>query len=342
MKKLTVLFLLVTFLSGCATYKFQPGKAPYDTGYVVSRDNYAILEYTVGSDNTVPEKPLAKERFKRRRAMVEYYYKKMGYIEGRVKETFLNPAVSFAKFTTGIFRLPAVAISDYRYEHDPKYKERVRELQTQQDAREDARINKLKEELRAYVLQDTSMEKPVKQEAAARALVPEQPAQAAPSEVKPQPPEDLPKQREVVMALAQVEVQQAQKQKQAPAQTQEKKVFPKKERPVKAKKVAKPKKEPAQRAPREGEIKAVIIARPQKGYSPLKVNFSADNSFSTHGKIIAYQWDFGDGDTSIKKDPSNTYWSTTYGSREFTITLTINDNKGNTATVQQVIEVKSK
>lgn len=88
MKKILILIALVVFLSGCATYKFQRGLKPYDKGYVVSRDDYTIVEYTIGKNNSVPDLGLARQRFKKRRNIVEHYYKKMGYIENRFKMAF--------------------------------------------------------------------------------------------------------------------------------------------------------------------------------------------------------------------------------------------------------------
>ena len=88
MKKIGLVLVLSLLLSGCATYKFQKGPAPYDKGYVASYDGKIIPEYTIGQANSAPELDLAKERFKRRRAKVEYYYKKMGQIEARLKEFF--------------------------------------------------------------------------------------------------------------------------------------------------------------------------------------------------------------------------------------------------------------
>ena len=68
MRKMILLVLLVVFLSGgCATYKFQRGKTPYDKGYVVSRDDKIIPEYTIGENNSVPNLELARERFKKRK-----------------------------------------------------------------------------------------------------------------------------------------------------------------------------------------------------------------------------------------------------------------------------------
>jgi len=158
MRKMISLVLLVVFLPGCATYKFQHGKEPYNKGYVVSRDNYIIPEYTIGKDNSVPNLGIAKERFKKRKQTVEYYYKNMGYIENKLKATFWDPPVLFLKFIGGIFRLPSVAISDYKYEHDPQYREKIIKMQEEQDVLEEARIQKLKDTLNIYIQKELTKE----------------------------------------------------------------------------------------------------------------------------------------------------------------------------------------
>lgn len=158
MKKITLLLLSAVFLSGCASYKFQRGSEPYEKGYVVSRDGYAITEYTIGKEASVPGLALAKERFKKRRKTVEHYYKKMGYIENHFKAVFYDPAAIFAKVVLGIFRLPFIAISDYRYEHNPEYREKIRRQEQEKDAEEEARIDKLKEELDFYIQKDLAGE----------------------------------------------------------------------------------------------------------------------------------------------------------------------------------------
>jgi len=158
MRKILILFALAIFLSGCATYKFQRGKTPYDKGYVASRDDRTILEYTVGKDNSVPSLELARERFKKRKNMVEHYYSKMGYIEGRLKSDFWDPAVLLLKFIGGIFRLPFIAASDYKYEHNPQYREKIIKMQQERDAKEEARIKKLKEELDSYIQNELTQE----------------------------------------------------------------------------------------------------------------------------------------------------------------------------------------
>lgn len=157
--KILPILLLVLFLAGCATYKFQKGKPPYNTGYVVSRQDYTILEYTVGKDDSVTNDiTLAKERFKRRKAAVEYYYKKMGNIANRFKETFWDTPVMFMNMTTGVFRLPFIAISDYRYEHNPSYRKKVEKLDQERNNLEKMRINALKKRLTAYIQNDLNIE----------------------------------------------------------------------------------------------------------------------------------------------------------------------------------------
>jgi len=158
MKRITGLFLLLIFLSGCATYKFQRGNKPYDKGYVVLRDDYTILEYTIGRDNSAPGLKLAKERFNKRRKIVEHYYKKMGYIDNHFKMLFWNPCIYTLKTMRGIFRLPFIAISDYRYAHSPKYRERIKKIEAEKDAREETYLKELKDELDVYIQKDIASE----------------------------------------------------------------------------------------------------------------------------------------------------------------------------------------
>ncbi len=160
MSKAIALAVLAIFLSGCATYKFQTGKKPYDKGYVASRDDYVIPEYTLGKDNSVPDLELAKKRFKQRKGIVEYYYKKMGYIENRFKMAFWDPVTLFIKMIGGVIRLPFVAIADYKYGHNPKYREIILKREQKQDAKEEARIRGLKERLNIYLKKELSREGP--------------------------------------------------------------------------------------------------------------------------------------------------------------------------------------
>src|SRR3989338_3300620 len=162
MRKTAFLVLFLVFLSGCATYKFQKGQSPYDKGYVASREGYTIVEYTIGNENTVAQTvALAKERFKRRRRVVEDYYKKMGNIENRLKEAVVDYPVMLFKLALGVFKMPGIAIKDYRSEHNPKYKEKIDRIEDEKEARKQERINKLKTALNEYIRKDLKKEGPI-------------------------------------------------------------------------------------------------------------------------------------------------------------------------------------
>lgn len=295
MKRITALFLLVTFLAGCATYRFQHGSKPYDKGYVASRDDSTILEYTVGKDNAVPDNlALARERFKRRRKIVEHYYKKMGYIDNHFKMIFWNPCIYTLKTMKGIFRLPFIAISDYRYAHNPRYRERMEKTEAQIDAREELRLQKFKDELSSYIQKDIAREA---QEPTAEELARPKTKRAVVS-VPEEPRVRVEKKTEIAQAAT----------------------------------VTLP-----------GEPVAIIVARPARGFSPLKVRFSGRKSYAAgRRKIVSYLWDFGDTETSQKANPANTYYSGTLAPQYFTVTLTVRDDQGRSAKATAQIEVLNK
>jgi len=62
------------------------------------------------------------------------------------------------------------------------------------------------------------------------------------------------------------------------------------------------------------------------GYIPLTVKFDATGSTDPDGKIVKYNWDFGDGNTSEDSITTHTY--TTDG--EFKVILTVTDDNGAT------------
>jgi len=67
----------------------------------------------------------------------------------------------------------------------------------------------------------------------------------------------------------------------------------------------------------DDSIQPQFIANPQEGYAPLPVSYSN----TSLGDILSCSWDFGDGYTSSKKNPSHTY--TTPG--QYTVTLSVSD-----------------
>ena len=73
---------------------------------------------------------------------------------------------------------------------------------------------------------------------------------------------------------------------------------------------------------------AVLLADPAVGTSPLHVSFSGTLSSDPGGSIPSYDWDLGDGTLSTQGELTHTY---TVGG-VYTVTLTVNDNQGATAT----------
>ncbi len=119
------LLLLVFVASGCASYKYGSGIKPYGKGYVVLRNNTVIPEYTLGGDNKAPlDLDLEKERFKSRRSKVEYYYKKLNIIYS-IYSSFITYPAAIVGMVGGVFKLPFIFVSDYRYEHNPEYRKKI-------------------------------------------------------------------------------------------------------------------------------------------------------------------------------------------------------------------------
>lgn len=69
-----------------------------------------------------------------------------------------------------------------------------------------------------------------------------------------------------------------------------------------------------------------FTATPTNGTTPVTVQFTSPNVDSTGSNIVAWQWNFGDGSTSILQNPSHTY--TTSGT--FIPALVATNNNGST------------
>ncbi len=328
-RRIGLLLVLLSLLSGCATYKFQKGLAPYDKGYVVSYDDKLIPEYTLGQDNSVPELALAKERFNRRRATVEYYYKKMGQIEAHLKESFWDPPAMFVDFIGGLLRWPFIAVADYKYNRNPKYKEKIDKLDEQKEELEKSRIGGLKEKLKVYIDGDLAKELAQKEAPVSEAVVSQQQAPVVQTPVVSADIESgQPVKLETEKQMAKEEAKASSLPVAAVVSSEAKPAVLKKEKEIL----------PVEPAKLEPPV-AVIIAKPAKGPSPLQVKFNGSKSYSKSSKIVSYIWDFGDGDTSTKENPENTYWSTTFGSRSFSVTLSVKDQAGFVSSTTSIIEV---
>ena len=334
MKKILILLFSLFILSGCATYKFQrPANSGDSGGYLACYDGKPILEYTAGKGKSLPDLTLAKERFKRRRLTVEQYYKQMGQIETRLKTFLWEPVVMIGGFFGGVLRWPFIAVADYKYNHNPKYKAKADRRDEEKEAEETARVGSLRKELDAYIVKDLveevqgqGREKVALSEPGPKLKVSTQTQEEViKTEASTVAPEPAAIKEELVVATPAVETVEFAKE-------------PEEVSPAVAEKAPAVKIALSPLAPPV----AVITARPAQGYAPLKVNFSAQKSYSKSRKIVAYLWDFGDGDTSTKKNPENTYWSTTFGSRSFTATLTVRDDAGDTSVASTIIKVITK
>jgi PKD repeat protein len=80
---------------------------------------------------------------------------------------------------------------------------------------------------------------------------------------------------------------------------------------------------------------ASIVATPTSGPAPLVVSVNGAGSSDPDGSIVAYAWDFGNGQTAAGPIAQTTY--TSQGT--FTIRLTVTDNSGATRTASRSINV---
>jgi PKD repeat protein len=74
---------------------------------------------------------------------------------------------------------------------------------------------------------------------------------------------------------------------------------------------------------------------PSTGLYPLQVTFNGSASRDPDGRIVQYNWDFGDGLTASGRVVTHTY--TRYGT--FLIRLTVRDDRGATGTISKMIKV---
>lgn len=81
---------------------------------------------------------------------------------------------------------------------------------------------------------------------------------------------------------------------------------------------------------------AVAAASPTGGFAPLVVAFSGTGSSDPDGTISSYSWNFGDGSSGGGATPSHTYMNP----GTYTATLTVTDNRGDTASDTVAIAVE--
>jgi PKD repeat protein len=85
-----------------------------------------------------------------------------------------------------------------------------------------------------------------------------------------------------------------------------------------------------------GPVTAAISASSTRAdAAPLDVVFTGADSSSTAGTIVAYAWDFGDGSSGSGVSPAHSFTSP----GRFTVTLTVTDSAGNTASAALDIRI---
>ncbi|MEA3357297.1 MAG: LamG-like jellyroll fold domain-containing protein, partial [Patescibacteria group bacterium] len=67
---------------------------------------------------------------------------------------------------------------------------------------------------------------------------------------------------------------------------------------------------------------------PYTGTEEVPILFTGSGSYDPDGSIVAYEWDFGDGDTATGVAPTHTYVQ----NGTYTVTLTVTDNEGTSNT----------
>lgn len=85
---------------------------------------------------------------------------------------------------------------------------------------------------------------------------------------------------------------------------------------------------------------AVIEADRFFGPGPLEVQFKGENSHDEL-PIVAYSWDFGDGNTSTEKNPIHTFTASTAEPFSYEVSLTITDSLGATGTAHYVVSLNN-
>lgn len=127
----------------------------------MARFGYEIPEYTIDLDDQAPEDlALATERYKRRKDTVESAYIKMGQIEDHITRYITHfPKIMWSLFANTL-KMPFHIVSEYRYEHNEKYRQKIDALDAEAKAKEEERVNALKSQLKEFIRQDLEKEKP--------------------------------------------------------------------------------------------------------------------------------------------------------------------------------------
>jgi spore coat protein H len=91
-----------------------------------------------------------------------------------------------------------------------------------------------------------------------------------------------------------------------------------------------------------GTVQAIASYMPIQGWTPLTVNFSAYDSYSTNGSIVKYEWDLdGNGRFDTDATSNGGYASYSYlDNGVYTVNLRVTDEKGFTDTASIPVNVR--
>ncbi|MED2584775.1 collagenase, partial [Bacillus thuringiensis] len=91
-------------------------------------------------------------------------------------------------------------------------------------------------------------------------------------------------------------------------------------------------------ATEEKEKKTTIVNMngPYSGIVNEEIQFHSDGTTSENGKVISYLWNFGDGSTSTKANPTHVYGE----KGTYTVELTVKDSRGKESKEQTKVTVK--
>lgn len=158
LKKILIIALFVPLLQGCTVHKFQKSKS-LDGGYAVARFGYVIPEYTADLNKKAPKDlKLAKERYLRRKWIVENYYIQMGKIDTYFRRFVGRYPPLISSLAGNVFKTPFNIVSEYRYDHNEAYRQRIDKADAMQKAKEDARNKMIMEKLYEFIRQDLQKE----------------------------------------------------------------------------------------------------------------------------------------------------------------------------------------
>jgi len=88
----------------------------------------------------------------------------------------------------------------------------------------------------------------------------------------------------------------------------------------------------------EPGVKAMINANPSEGTVPLIVQFDGSASSTFNGKIVSYEWDFGDGSPKTITGATISHKYTAIGN--YTVKLKVVTNQGENGETQQLVYVR--